>query len=123
MKLDFDEHENQLTVTSYSDEGISIGGRLLVEPFVVCGNELYFDQLPPSVAEIGVAHIENLVSLGQNIILIGTGATQALLDDSVLRVAYEAGIGVEVMTTPAACRSYNVLVGENRALVGVFYML
>jgi uncharacterized protein len=123
MKLDFDEHENKLIITSYSTRGITIGGRVLVEPFVACGNEIYFDRLPSNLSDFGITHIKNLVALKQNIILIGTGATQVLLDDSVLCVAYEAGIGVEVMTTPAACRSYNVLAGENRALLGAFYML
>mgnify|MGYP006155089711 CR=1 FL=1 len=37
--------------------------------------------------------------------------------DSTVRAALEgAGIGVEVMSSPAACRTYNVLLGEGRLI-------
>jgi uncharacterized protein len=49
-----------------------------------------------------------------DVILIGTGAEIAH-PPADLRVAVEeAGLGLEAMNTPAACRTYNVLVGEGR---------
>lgn len=57
------------------------------------------------------------------ILLIGTGADPAHLSDELRWMFREAGIGVDAMTTPAAARTYNVLVGEKRrvaaALVAV----
>lgn len=123
MKLDFDEQDNQLTISSYGNDGITVGPRKLDIPFVLCGNEIYTDRLPPSPSEIDSTHLDRLIELDQSIILIGTGSQQLLLDDAVLHTAYAAGVGVEVMTTPAACRCYNVLIGENRALLAALYML
>ena len=51
-----------------------------------------------------------------DVLLIGTGAEIALIPDG-LRVELEAaGIGVEVMASPSACRTYNVLLAEGRRI-------
>jgi uncharacterized protein len=78
--------------------------------------------LPRTVSDFGPAHIERLLEFERNIILIGTGAKQILFDSCILQPAFDARVGVEVMNTAAACRSYNILVAENRAVLGAFYM-
>lgn len=123
MKLEFDQHATVLSISSYSKQGITLGGRLFTEPFVVTGNDILLDILPNSLVGIGSRHIERLTALEPGLIIIGTGEQQTFIDDLVLRPALEANIGVEVMTTAAACRSFNVLVAENRAVVGAFFTL
>lgn len=123
MKLDFDQLSTNLSITAYSKQGITLGGRLLTEPFVVAGNDILLDILPNSVMAIGPTHIEQLMKLEPGLVIIGTGESQTFIDALVLKPALEANIGIEVMSTAAACRSFNVLVAESRAVVGVFYML
>ena len=48
------------------------------------------------------------------LVLIGTGATQRFLSPALMALFYTRGIGVEVMTTAAAVRTYTVLTSENR---------
>ena len=55
-----------------------------------------------------------LAGLGAEVVLIGTGARQRFPRPALLRRLITAGIGFEVMSTAAACRTYNVLVGEGR---------
>ena len=47
-------------------------------------------------------------------VLLGTGAEIAAIPADLRAAVEEAGLGLEVMATPAACRTYNVLVGEGR---------
>jgi uncharacterized protein len=48
-----------------------------------------------------------------DMLLLGTGSRQLMLAD--LRRALQAiGLKLEVMTTPSACRTYNVLLAEDR---------
>lgn len=47
-------------------------------------------------------------------ILFGTGEHLAYLPADLRRALDEAGIGAEVMATPTACRSYNILASEGR---------
>ena len=49
-----------------------------------------------------------------DVLFIGTGAEIALLDRPLRDALESAGLGVEVMSSPAAARTYNVLLGEGR---------
>lgn len=50
------------------------------------------------------------------ILLLGTGARQVFPSGELRRAFAEAGVGLEVMTTGAACRTYNILLAEGRAV-------
>lgn len=49
-----------------------------------------------------------------DVLFIGTGAETAHIPPALRRRLEEAGMGVETMSSPAACRSYNVLLSEGR---------
>ncbi len=51
------------------------------------------------------------------VLLIGTGSRQHLLDRGILAPLLRSGIGVECMSTPAAARTYNVLMAEGRRVI------
>ncbi|MBO9355852.1 hypothetical protein GG851_17840 [Bordetella petrii] len=54
---------------------------------------------------------------GPEVLLVGTGSRQRLLSGEILRPLLAAGIGVEVMDTQAAARTYNILMAEGRRVV------
>lgn len=54
-----------------------------------------------------------------DVLLVGTGARQEFLRPDVLRPLLRAGVGVEVMDTQAAARTYNILMAEGRRVVVV----
>ena len=49
-----------------------------------------------------------------DVLFVGTGAEMAFLPPGFRAVMEDAGLGVEPMPTPAACRTYNVLLSEGR---------
>jgi len=58
-----------------------------------------------------------LALVGQvDVLFVGTGAEVAHLPAQMRQVLEEAGLGVEPMNTPAACRTYNVLLSEGRRI-------
>jgi uncharacterized protein len=57
-----------------------------------------------------------LAALGSKIVLLGTGRRQRFPAPALLRPLIEAGVSVEVMDLPAACRTYNILALENRTV-------
>lgn len=69
---------------------------------------------PTSVDTLTAAHIAPLAGIGCDVILLGTGERQRFPGPAILRPLIEARIGVEIMDTPAACRTYNILVAEGR---------
>jgi uncharacterized protein len=60
-----------------------------------------------------------ILALGPEIVLLGTGARQIFPAASFGAQFLRAGIGFEVMDTGAACRTFNVLVGEQRQVVAL----
>jgi len=51
-----------------------------------------------------------------DVIFIGTGADVAHLPSNLRETLEDAGVGVEAMASPAACRTYNVLLSEGRRI-------
>lgn len=49
-----------------------------------------------------------------DVLFVGTGAEIAHIPADFRRLLEEAGVGVEIMSSPAACRTYNVLLSEGR---------
>lgn len=72
---------------------------------------------PPPVAELSFADFAPALELQPDIILFGTGLTQQFPSMHVMTEIMRAGVAIEVMHTDAACRTFNVLIGENRAAV------
>jgi len=64
----------------------------------------------------GYSDTQSLLDLAKSVdvIFVGTGAQIAHLPAEFRAVFDEAGIGIEPMASPAACRTYNVLLSEGR---------
>ncbi len=61
--------------------------------------------------------LESLLTLRPEVILLGTGQRQRFPQPRLTRRITDARIGIEVMDTAAACRTYNVLMSEGRRVV------
>jgi uncharacterized protein len=66
------------------------------------------------MGEFTAADLEPAIALLPDVLLIGTGAKQVFPDPAVVAALHVARIGFEIMDTGAACRTYNVLLGEDR---------
>jgi uncharacterized protein len=60
-----------------------------------------------------------ILALDPELVLLGTGARQVFPAPSFGAHFLNLGIGFEVMATGAACRTYNVLIAEQRRAVAV----
>ena len=58
-----------------------------------------------------------LAELKPEVVLLGTGASLRFPHPRLTRALTDAGIGVEVIDTPAACRTFNILAAEGRRVV------
>lgn len=72
---------------------------------------------PRHFAELSLEHIQQIAVQPVELVILGTGAHQAFPDQALLQPLYQARIGVETMSTQAACRTYNLLVSEGRKVM------
>ncbi|MDD9874679.1 MAG: MTH938/NDUFAF3 family protein [Gammaproteobacteria bacterium] len=69
------------------------------------------------VSALSVPHFERLAGLGAEVVILGTGTRAALVQGALTRPLMRQRIGLEVMDTGAACRTYNILAGDGRKAV------
>jgi uncharacterized protein len=108
MRLNEIVFTNALPVDGYGPGFFRIGGEVRQGGVVI---------LPSGVsAWAGYDDTGDLIASGDSldVLLVGTGADIAHVPGAFRAALEEAGIGVEVMASPQACRTYNVLLGEGR---------
>lgn len=80
---------------------------------IICGDAITPWKLK-HFNELSDSEIQTLIGLGAQVILIGTGSHAHFLSPTQQQLFYRAGIGVELMPSTAACRTYNILAAEGR---------
>jgi uncharacterized protein len=121
MNITFDDHPGGFAITSYGPGWVRIGERRIEVACVVTPHALRLDLLPPAPEQLLESHFEALLELEPEIVLIGTGQRQRFVDQRHARLLAASGVGLEVMDTGAACRSFNVLLAEDRAVIAALY--
>jgi len=66
---------------------------------------------------LSLRDFEDLAKLAPEIVLLGTGSSLRFPHPALSQALARARIGLEVMNTPAACRTYNILMAEGRKVV------
>jgi len=89
---------------------------------VVLPNEVRSDWKVAAFDDLNEAHFEYLLATQPEILLFGTGSKQQFAHPSLYRSLTNAGVGIEFMDTAAACRTYNILVAEDRKVIAAILL-
>lgn len=90
---------------------------------IITPNRLVRDWMPQSFSELDRSHMDILVELAPEIVLLGSGERLLWPDAAVVAPLADAGIGYEIMNTAAACRTYNILMGDGRRVAAALFMI
>lgn len=110
MELDEIRYGGAMVIEGYGPGFFRVNGRLVEGPALV---------LPGEVRPwAGLDDRDALLALGgySDVLLLGMGDRIALPPVDLRAALEEAGLGVEVMASPPACRTYNVLLAEGRRI-------
>ncbi len=102
-------------------EGIPVGDPIEVrESFIIGAGTLTVGEgLPAAMTQLNAQHLQRLLDLDAELLLIGTGERLQFPPLELLRPIIEAQLGYEVMDSAAACRTYNALVSDGRKAVAL----
>ena len=117
MDLTLEQPGDHLFIRSVSAQGIQVVDDFYHSSIIVSASQVIPDWPVNAVENITEQHLEKVLDLQPELVLIGTGAKQAFIPPRQLMFFYSRNVGVEVMTTDAACRTFNVLVSESRNVV------
>jgi uncharacterized protein len=122
MKFTLEGASRANLIRGYSPQEIRIGEQRLTASCIVTADTLIADWEPRSFAELQAAHLEKIMALQPELILLGTGPTQRFPPANVRAAVAARGIGLEIMDLGAACRTYNILVQEERRVAAGLFL-
>lgn len=124
VKMQFSEEgkDSHQRIQAYGDGWIQVQDKRLYRPCIISGQTLWENWAADSWDKLEPQHLETLFAVKAEVILIGTGREAQLPPPGIYQALVRNGIGFEVMATDAACRTYNVLLAENRPVVAAIFL-
>jgi uncharacterized protein len=113
MKLHADLRTSRNTFTGYGEGWFAVNGERREGSLIVFPDRI----LDWPVAGFDALRAEDFTVLAEaqpEIVLLGTGARQRFPHPRLTHALMQARVGVEVMDMAAACRTYNILMAEER---------
>ena len=123
MEFNLEVPQNEFFVRSVSEEGICVHKDFYDKPFILSGERIIPDWNVKSIDDIDETSLKPIFDLQPEVILIGTGRNHLFLPPATQAHFIRRNFGYEVMTTDAACRTFNVLVSEGRNVVAALLPL
>lgn len=122
MRFTLDTHPSANLVTGIGPRGIRVGEQWFEGSLIINAAELLADWPVRDLDALDLEALAPVMRLAPEIVLLGTGARIRFPDPALFAALAAHGIGLEVMDTPAACRTYNVLVSEDRPVVAALIL-
>lgn len=117
MEFNLELPGNHFFVRSIGEKGIRVNDDYYTTPFVISARRIIPEWPVESIAELDETNLGVIFDLKPEVVLIGTGENQVFLPPAVQAHFFRNETGFEVMTTDAACRTFNVLAAEGRHVV------
>ncbi len=114
MKLHASINRQYQTVTGYDDSGVEINAQHFAYSLLV------MPETPPQpwpvsrFEDLNEEHFAHIEHDAPDVVILGTGARQRFVHPRLTAKLAARRIGVECMDNKAACRTYNILMGEGR---------
>jgi len=117
MKISIDSVEGSNRFTAYGNGYVDVNGTRHHVNVLVAADAITPNWFAGSLDALTKEDVDRLAGTRPEIVLLGSGARFRFPSPAVLAPLHGAGIGVEVMDTHAACRTYNILLAEGRRVV------
>jgi uncharacterized protein len=122
MKFTLEPGAHANLIRSYSGAEIRIGEQRVTRSCIVTADQLITDWPPESFVQLDTSHLDAILALGPELVLLGTGLTQQFAPPAVRALMAQRGVGLEAMQLGAACRTFNVLVQEERRVAAALFL-
>lgn len=112
----------QFTVDAYAEDSITINQIKYSDSILLLKEQLVSPWTQKAIGELGADDFNEIIDAKPQVLIVGTGKSHIFFDASITMLFHQQHIGLETMTTSAACRTYNVLASEGRNVAGLFFI-
>jgi uncharacterized protein len=117
LKLQSDPHSGANAITGYGNGYVEINQIPYAHAVILKSDGAISEWPVKSFEALEANHFAQMVDFKPELVLIGTGGRQRFPKPELLKPLIAAKIGFEIMDSQAACRTYNILVGEGRQVL------
>ena len=110
------------TVRNIERGAVTVGDRTYRENFGLLTDAIVENWPDRPLSELTEQYLRPILDASPEMLIIGTGWSHSFAPRELVFALARRGIGLEVMDTPAACRTFNILIGEDRLPGAVFYL-
>ncbi len=121
MPLAENNPSHLFTINAYEDDSISVSDKEFKHSFLLSPTSIN-NWSVHSLDDFNIENCQAILELKPQVVLLGTGATQIFPHPEIYAFFGQHQIGLEVMANHAACRTYNILVAEDRNVVVGFIL-
>jgi len=122
MKFQPDRAEGVNLISRHDGARIWVGADAHDRSVLVPWQGAVLDWDVAAADDLRPSHFERLLALRPELVIFGSGARLRFVAPALYRSLIEARVGIETMDTAAACRTYNVLASEGRAVVAALVL-
>ncbi len=117
MPLAEDIVTSRYRITAYGTATITVNGQVYRQSLLLSADRLTSPWPVKSVGQLDPDSLQPILDQQPAVVLLGTGERQRFPDARIFAYFGERGIGLEVMDNGALCRTFNILVAEDRSVV------
>jgi uncharacterized protein len=123
MRFSLDIDTSKHFIRGYGPGRIAVNDREIHRSAIITPDRLVTDWPPQTFADLEEMHFEVIAQLEPEVVLLGTGSRQRFPRPRLIQSLLARGVGVEVMDTAAACRTYNIIMLEDRRVAAALLMM
>ena len=105
---------NNSIVESVGSGKIKYQGKWYTKSLIIGIDKIVYPWKHPDVSDLDMIDFEQFLNGNLEVILLGTGTKLVFPDTRLMNKILKRGLGIEVMDTRSACRTFNLLVSEHR---------
>lgn len=119
MQMQMENGAGKNIITGYADDEIGVNGKPFYSSVIVSPTHIVHENMPASFADVANTHIAIILDFQPEIVIIGAGLSYIAPPPWLSLLLFEHGVGLEIMKTPSACGTYNVLVTDDRNIAAL----
>lgn len=109
-------------IRAYDENSITINETIYYQNILLFETTLISPWTNKAPSQLVYEDFVTLIDMRPELLVVGTGKAQLFFAQSITAMFQQHHIGLETMTTGAACRTYTVLASEDRKVMGLFFI-
>lgn len=110
------------SIQAYQPGQITINEQSYNQSLILSATEIITPWPVTNIGDLSAEQMQAIVDQKPEVVLLGTGEKQQFPDIEIIGYFAQLGLGLEVMNTGAACRTFNILVAEDRQVVAAIIL-